>query len=414
VIFVKVCGIIAEYNPFHNGHKYQIDYSKRELSSDFIIVVMSGNFVQRGAPSIIDKYYRTRMALNGGADLVIELPTFYALQSAEYFALGGVSLLDSLGVVNNISFGSESYAPPQSEIIDYISSLDDYTRVVIEQSIAKYCSQGNSYPLAYCQSLSDYLSDKGFNKDDVINTLSKPNTMLELMYLDALDKIRSNIKPFKVARKDADYHDTLIRGHISSASAIRKSIIKNNMYKESVPSFSSKLIESGLCETNGAVTAERFFKTFLYTAIKNPDSLSELADITGGLDKRMLKMLDGSCSMDKYIKDVKSKSYTYVRIARVIFNLLLGITAEDTALIRKDIPLYARILGFKKQARPLLDSIHEKTRIPVFTSPAKYCPILKSQERLFEIDMKASDIYYLINCDRFNKGSDYTNQIIIV
>lgn len=411
---MKVCGIIAEYNPFHNGHKYHIDYSRRELSSDFIIAVISGNFVQRGAPAIIDKYYRTRMALNGGADIVIELPTFYALQSAEYFALGGVSLLDSLGVVDNISFGSESYAPPQSDIIDYISSIDDYTRVVIEQSIAKYSSKGNSYPLAYSQSIADHLSSKGFDRKDVLDTLSKPNTMLELMYLNALDRLNSNIKPFKVARKDAEYHDTLLKGQISSASAIRKSIGKNNMFKDSIPSYSAKLIDAALCETNGPVAAERFFKTFLYNIAKDKNVLAKLADITGGLDKRMLKILNGAHSMDQYIKDVKSKSYTYVRIARVIFNMILGITAEDTSLIRDEIPMHARILGFKKDAHLLLDSIHEKTSIPIFTSPAKYYPILNSQKRLFDIDMKASDIYYLINCDRFNKGSDYTNQVIIM
>ena len=411
---MKVCGIIAEYNPFHNGHKYHIDYSRRELSSDFIIAVISGNFVQRGAPAIVDKYYRTRMALAGGVDVVIELPAFYALQSAQYFALGAVSLLDSLGVVDNISYGSESYNPPAKEIIDYISNIKLNDKKVIENSISKYLTQGNSYPLSYSMSIAHFLSADGFDIDDVNAALMQPNTILELMYLEALKKINSDIIPFKVARKDADYHDKIISGSISSASAIRRSMGKNSMYLNSVPSYAAKLIKSSLNETNGPVNQEIFFKTFLYAAARDKNALSNLSDISGGLDMRMTKMLYDAKNMDEYIKNTKSKSYTYVRIARAIFNLILGINADDTRLLRSELPMYARVLGFKKEAGRLLDIINEKTKISVFTQPAKFFALSNAQKRLFEIDMMASDVYYMHTNTPYNKGSDYTNQIIVI
>ncbi|MCK5130044.1 MAG: nucleotidyltransferase family protein [Clostridiales bacterium] len=411
---MKVCGIIAEYNPFHNGHKYQIDFTRRELSCDYIIAVISGNFVQRGAPAVIDKYYRTRMALSGGADIVIELPTFYALQSAQYFALGGVSLLDGLGIINNISYGSESYEKPASEIIDFISKIPPEKKEAIEESMGKYLIQGNSYPLSYAKCLSDYLTSNSFDKKDVSDTLSQPNTILELMYLEALATLSSDIQPFKVARRGAQYHDKVMSGTISSATAIRRSLGKNSMYLDSVTSSCAKLIQSALNETNGPITAERYFKTFLYSTAKNEKGLSVLADISGGLDMRMIKKLNSSSNMDEYIKAVKSKSYTYVRIARTIFNYILGIDASDTRLIRKDLPMYARVLGLKKEASFLIDMMHEKANIPVFTQTAKFEPKTDAQKRLFEIDINASDIYNIHANMPYNKGSDYTNQVIVI
>ncbi len=411
---MNTCGIVAEYNPFHNGHKYHIDYTRRELSCDYIIAVMSGNYVQRGAPAVIDKYMRARMALIGGADIVIELPTFYSLQSAQYFALGAVSLLDRLGIVNNISYGSESYKSPQNEIIDFIKSIKIEDRKFIEKNMGKFIGNGMSYPSAYCKSIEDYLSEHDFSRENVEATLSKPNTMLELMYLDALRELNSNITPFKVARHGADYHDKMIKGPIASATAIRRSLGKNNMYMDSVPPSCAKIIKAALYETDGPITAERFFKTFLYTAVKNEKALSELADVSGGLDMRMKKMLNEASDMDSYIKRVKSKSYTYVRIARVIFNLLLGINAQDTKLLRDNLPMYARVLGFKKEASKVIDEMHEKASIPVFTQTSQLEITSDAQKRLFEIDLTASDIYYVHASNKFIKDTDYKNQVIII
>ncbi len=411
---MTTCGIVAEYNPFHNGHKYHIDYSRRELSCDYIIAVMSGNFVQRGAPAVIDKYMRTRMALLGGADIVIELPAFYCLQSAQFFALGAVSLLNSLGVVDSISYGSESYKPPKSEIINFVASISQADKSSIEEHISTYLTAGNSYPLAYSMSLSEYLIKHGFEKEIIKDTLSQPNTILELMYLEALKKIGSNISPFKVARHGANYHDKLISGKIASATAIRRSMGKNSMYLDSVPSNCAKIIKSALAETDGPVSSERFYKTFLYSALKDKEALSSLADISGGLDMRMKKMLDETVNLDDYIKSVKTKSYTYVRVARAVFNLILGISSSDAQLVRDGMPMYARVLGFKKEASKLIDIMHEKASIPVFTQTSDLLPLTQSQKRLFEIDLTASDIYYIHAAKRFVKDTDYKNQVVII
>ncbi len=411
---MKTCGIVAEYNPFHNGHKYHIDYTRRELSCDYIIAVMSGNYVQRGAPAVIDKYMRTRMALLGGADIVLELPIFYALQSAQYFSLGAVSMLEKLNIVDSISYGSESYRPPQSDIINFIKNIESKDRETIEKNMGKHLSKGNSYPLAYSRSLTDYLYENGFSREDVENTLSKPNTILELMYLDALKELKSDIKPFKVARQGAQYHDKMISGPIASATSIRRSLGKNSMYIDSVPPPCAKLIKAALYETDGPITSERFYKTFLYAAIKDESALSNLADISGGLDMRMKKMLGESSDLDGYIKCVKSKSYTYARIARAVFNTILGISAEDTRLIRKELPSYARVLGFKKEASKLIDEMHEKSSIPVFTQTSKLEITSQAQKKLFEIDIKANNIYYIHASNKFVKDTDYKNQVIII
>ena len=411
---MKACGIVAEYNPFHNGHKYHIDYTRRELSCDYIIAVMSGSFVQRGAPAVIDKYMRARMALLGGADIVLELPAFYSLQSAQYFALGAVSMLNSLGIIDNISYGSEAHTPPQSDIIDFVSKIGAVDKLSIEEHIGTYVSAGSSYPLAYAQSLAEYLALHGFDKDEAEQTLSQPNTILELMYLEALGSLGSKIEPFKVARHGAGYHDKLIKGEIASATAIRRSIGKNNMYESCVPVNCAKIIKSALAETDGPVTAERFYKTFLYAAVKDTEGFSKLSDITGGLDMRMKKMLDETVNLDDYIKSVKTKSYTYVRVARAVFNLILGITAQDTELIRSQLPMYARVLGFKKEASKLIDLMHEKSSIPVFTQTSKLIPLTPAQKRLFEIDLMASDTYYIHAAQRFIKDTDYKNQVVII
>jgi len=411
---MKVCGIIAEYNPFHNGHKYHMDFTRRELSSDYIIAVMSGSFVQRGAPAVIDKHMRARMALLGGADIVIELPAFYALQSAQYFSLGAVALLDSLGVVNHLSYGSESYEPPKSDIIDFIASIGASDKKAIEEHIGTYVSAGNSYPSAYATSLSEYLVLSGYKKEDVKSTLSMPNTILELMYLEALKKLDSKIKPFKVARHGADYHDKIIKGPIASATAIRRSLGKSKMYLDSVPSGCAKLIQAALGETDGPVTAERFYKTFLYAALKDENTLSELADISGGLDMRMKKILNETVNLDDYIKSVKTKSYTYARVARAVFNLLLGISSSDAALIRGCMPMYAKVLGFKKEASKLIDTMHEKASIPVFTQTSQFYPLTQAQKRLFEIDLLASNVYNIHAAKKFVKDTDYKNQVVIL
>ena len=411
---MKACGIVAEYNPFHNGHKYHMDYTRRELSCDYIVAVMSGSFVQRGAPAVIDKYIRARMALLGGADIVIELPAFYCLQSAQYFALGAVSLLDSLGVIDSLSYGSESFEPPKSDIIDFVANISAADKAAIEEHIGTYVTAGNSYPTAYAMSLSEYLVIHGFSNEDIDSTLSQPNTILELMYLEALKSLGSGIRPFKVARHGADYHDKMIKGDISSATAIRRSMGKNSMYLDSVPANCAKLIKSALAETGGPVTTERFYKTFLYAASKDENALSELADISGGLDMRMKKMMEETVNLDDYIKSVKTKSYTYVRVARAVFNLILGINSDATGLIRKSMPMYARVLGFKKEASKLIDLMHERSSIPVFTQTSQFFPLTQAQKRLFEIDLFASDAYYIHAEKKFIKDTDYKNQVVII
>ena len=212
---MHVNGIIAEYNPFHNGHKYQLDISRQLIGAEYTVVAMSGNFVQRGAPAMINKYIRARMALENGADLVLEIPSFYACGSAEYFATGAVSLLDKLGVITTLCFGSEC---GDIDILTQTGRLLFEEPAEFRRILNEKLEQGLSFPAARSHALCTVMST------DADEIFSCPNNILGMEYIKALNRIGSNIKPFTIKRAGADYHDHRLNGSQASASALRKAM----------------------------------------------------------------------------------------------------------------------------------------------------------------------------------------------
>lgn len=253
-------GVIAEYNPFHNGHQYHLQKSKALTSTDGVICVMSGNFLQRGEPALLDKWERTKMALSGGVDLVIELPMPYALRSAEFFAYGGVSLLDATGVVSHLSFGSES---GELEKLNLIAKIFATEPTELDNFIGFYLDKGLSYPSARTQALIDYIKetkiDLKITQTELESLTSNPNNILGLEYLKAIHRLDSKLKPITISRKAASFHETSIHGNIASATAIRKNLLQktqdNLPFDEellnTIPLSSQTILNSALSDRKG-------------------------------------------------------------------------------------------------------------------------------------------------------------------
>lgn len=365
---MQTVGIIAEYNPFHKGHAYQIEEAKKAANADFAVVAMSGNFVQRGAPAIIDKYTRTKMALEGGADLVLELPVPFATAAAPIFAEAGVSLLTRLGCVDSLCFGSES-----GNIDSLITAAHTLQEEPPEYKVLlqRFLKEGNSYP----KSVQLAMNSMG-------NLLTaSPNDTLGIEYIKALLASGSTMKPFAVKREGNDYHDTKLSSGFASASAIRSQI-----ECEAASSISS--LSAFLPETSFSLMEKTFGHTFPITEddfslalgmIINADQMTNgmdllhAAEMTLELYDRIQRILctGQAFTFSELAQNLKTKNITRARINRALLHCLLSISQDDMELFRASgFCLYARILGFKSNASSLLKAVKNNANIPVITKLA--------------------------------------------
>lgn len=409
---MKVVGLVTEYNPFHNGHKYHIEAAKKVTGADYAVAVMSGNFVQRGAPAIIDKYSRTKMALQNGVDLVLELPVSYATASAEYFALGAVSLLDKLGIVDDLCFGSElGDVAPLARIADILIKKPKE----LELLISKLVSEGNSFPVAREKAFREYLNTiddsdiYNFNlsisdneadnfhsafyntkvTDYLSSVLSKPNNILGIEYIKALITIASSIKPRSIKREVAGYHDkelsisnekSLLEGSydssnlISSATAIREifesATNSRDLYSinNSVPQDVFELLTNEYGKTH-PITIEDFGTLIKYKLMsENKEALSSYVDISDDFADRIGNLSDSHMSIKELANILKSKNLTMTRVNRALIHSLLNIGKDKFDEYNKQgYSQYARVLGVKKESSHLLRKITDGGRIPVVT-----------------------------------------------
>ena len=299
---MNITGIITEYNPFHNGHKFHLEEAKKQTNCDGVICIMSGNFVQRGGPAIVDKWQRTEMALNNGVDLIIELPTFYAVSSAEFFAKGAVSILNSLGVVDNIFFGSEcGDSKKLLEIAKVLVSEDSDFQNLLKRNL----SLGLTFAKSREKSLIEYLND-----EDINNIVTSSNNILGIEYIKAILKLGSSINPVTLRREGSNYNDKEISTSFSSATSIREVLkssspienIKNLIPLESYEIF-SKLQE----ENYDFIFDEEMFKYIKYKIQTNCINFNNLYEITEGLENKIIKEISSSNSYDEFILKIKSK-----------------------------------------------------------------------------------------------------------
>lgn len=411
---MKTVGIIAEYNPFHNGHKYHIEKAKEITGADYCIVVMSGSFVQRGAPAIINKYMRTKAALMCGADLVIELPIHYSTASAEYFASGAVAILDKLGVTDSLCFGSEcGNIQILSEISDILLSESKEFKNTLKQSL----KAGNTYPKAR----NDALCAVAPHMTRHLDILSSPNNILGLEYLKALKRRSSKIEPCTISRIGTGYHDIDLNNSYSSALAIRESImLKRNIrfIKSLIPECAYEIMEENYLKTF-PVFPEDISYILRYKLIQEQETgFNQYFDIDSDFSDRLTKHIWDLMNHDSLCEALKSKNMTYTRVSRNLLHILLNIYQSDMSdYCSEDYIYYARMLGFKKDAAPLLSAVKSASTIPLISKLADADSVITSENgiKMLSCDIRASHIYSLIVQNKFNQSyhNEYTEPIII-
>ncbi|CUH93194.1 nucleotidyltransferase [Herbinix luporum] len=396
---MKVVGIITEYNPFHKGHKYHIEEAKKITGADYLVAVMSGNFVQRGSPAIINKYDRAMMALNNGVDLVLELPVCYATGSAQYFALGAVALLNQLGIVDYLCFGSEC---------GNIKLLEDAAKLFYKSSesfdniLYSYIRKGLSYPAAREKAAKDLL------KADT-QIISEPNNILAIEYIRALLLLNSSIKPITIKRNKAHYHDKELKNDISSATAIRSILQNSKNPAEFSPvknSVTNCVYDYFIKNYNRRfpITMEDFSSIIKYKlTYESNRKLTEYLDLSSDLVDRIKNIDIQNYDIESLMQIIKSKNITLTRVSRALIHILLNIKKKDfKEYIDDEIIYYGRILGMKKEASHLIRKIKEYERIPIITKVSKADKQLSSLGMsMLNQDILASHLYNQVVFEKF-------------
>lgn len=392
---MKTVGIIAEYNPFHNGHAYQIKKAKEITGADCAVVVMNGSFMQRGLPAFADKYTRTKMAIAGGADIVFELPVCFGLSSAEDFAFGSISLLDTLGFVDAVCFGSEA---------GNIHKLLPFARLFAEEpeayreTLSALLKKGLGFPAAREQAAKLILKDN-------LNVLSQPNNLLGIEYLKALINLSSSMKPFTIARIGAGYHDTedITGQNYPSASGLRSAYtdypqsVKAGLFSNAIPEASFYYLNEALSNYR-PLTADNFSESLYYALRQNTGSLNRFKDVSEDLADRIEKFIPQFQTTSEFARLLHTKQYTKSRIDRCLFQILLGIKKKENT---SSIPL--RLLGLRKEFSSCL-----KNKNDIIVKPAKAKEALAT-------DFFASDLYHymIYKTSGYVIESDYHHSPII-
>ena len=393
ILSSKLC-IISEYNPFHFGHLYHLNESISQTDTDFKVAIISGNFVQRGEPSIINKWEKAKVALSAGFDLVLELPTLYAISSAENFANGSIKIADQIGS-NYISFGTES---GDLEKLKKLSSLINKNEKEYITNVKEKIAEGFSYPKS-----QELVIDKMFGNEFL--GVCKPNNILGLEYLKSLNAISSNITPITVKRNLDKSSSSDIR------ALLRTSGFKIEDLKNSIPDFSYEILAENIENGNAALSLKAFEKEIIYIlrTIDN-EKLKNIPDVPENMLSNLKKIACSTNSLDELITALKNKSITQARIQRILLYILLGITKSDMELSKRITP-YVRVLGMSENGKKILSDISKD--INVITSVKAFEKTCDDSDllRMLEIDKKATDIYTLAYVNDSVANLDYTTRI---
>lgn len=407
---MKTAGIIAEYNPFHTGHEYQIKYVKEKLGADFVVIAMSGDFVQRGTPALFSKYVRAEMALKGGADLILELPVSSSTASAELFAKGGVQLLDGIGVTDILCFGSEC---GDTHILMELAKLLVDEPPEFQAALRLNLKEGMTFPKARSQALTEVLPEPWKYQQ----VLSSPNNILGIEYCKAILREKSSISPVAIKREGNDYHEKSLAENIfPSASAIRKAIMDT---------YNARILENYLPEC----CREVFFQTvsdndyllendldliYRYRLLQETEELlCSYLDMSHSLARRILSCRNQYETFTQFANQLKTKDITYTRIQRALLHMLLHIHN-----VPEQIP-YARVLGFRKSSASLLGEIKKHSHIPLLTKLSDASKVLQENPHsldLLEETTFSSNLYENILAQKKNASCihEYQKQIIIL
>lgn len=412
---MKVCAVIAEYNPFHLGHAYHLKQARLLTDADYIVVVMSGNFVQRGEPALVDKYARAKTALSCGADLVLELPTCFSAGSAEYFARGAISMLDHLGMIDFLCFGSEcSEIQFLSQFADiFLKEPEPYKKILLEK-----LKLGYSYPTARSNALVIAYPELAAD----ISVISSPNNILGIEYIKALHRRRSPIHPVNIRRIGSDYRDKRLGPFHSSSRALRQAIYSNRSMEE----LHSQMPEEAYDILTNYFDREKplfqdDFSTLLHYKLLSEQAkgYTDYLDITPDLSDKICKYVYQYTTFSEFCDLLKSKDMTYTRIGRCLLHILLNITKDNMQFYidNQDAISYARLLGFREDAKPLLTAIDKNTAIPLITKMADAEKLLTGGgQHMFQQEVQITDIYSSIQASKAGHKMyhEYTRPMIVI
>lgn len=407
---MKTLGIITEYNPFHKGHAYMIEEAKRKAGADRVVAVMSGSFVQRGEPAIFDKWTRAEAALKNGVDMVLELPVLFAASNAENFARAAVRILEESGIVNVLCFGSESGDLPS---LQEAAKLMSNETEEFQHLLKEYLDAGLSYPAARAKALETVSQ---------INSeiLSRPNHILALEYLKALDYYSCSMEPMTIKR-EGDYNSPSLTDGYASAAAIRKALAEDRSTEAmtQLPENTHDLYNKALSLGTAPVFWEELAPALHYKLrTTSAEELREIAEVTEGLENRILHSIDTCYEMRDILDFIKTKRYTRTKIQRILLHTLLDIKEKEVSyfLNLPKMP-YIRVLGFQKERSDILADLTENAKCPVLTN-LKKAPELLNEDglALLALEKTATDLHALAYPNPIYRApnQDFTKPLVIL
>lgn len=408
---MKTVGLITEYNPFHNGHKYHIEEAKKLTGADAVIVVMSGDFVQRGTPAIMDKFMRAKASILNGADLVFELPTCFATASAEFFAEGAIRLLDKLGVVNSVCFGSEC---GDINILSGIAEVLLNEPADFKESLQSKLRTGSNFAKARADAFFECYPE-------YYEIIKSPNNILGIEYIKAIKKIHSNIVPCTITRKGNDYHDKALNHALSSATAIRKLIIDTNLSAAAIDDCFMHFVPENVADLydeafdNSFPLTEEDFSSMLYykllNDVNNALPLSKYFEVSEELANRIVRLLPEYTGFSDFAMLLKNKSLTYSRICRGLIHILLGIESTDIDKFKaSEWVFYAKLLAMssKPQSNDILKDISQNSSLALITVGKTLKKVLSDDtlnslgKKQLYMDSLADNLYQHVAGMKFN------------
>lgn len=397
---MKVTGIVAEYNPFHNGHKYMID-CVRGYGATHVVAAMSGNFVQRGSVAIMDKRARARAALMNGVDLVVELPLPWAVSTAELFARGGVSVLNALGCVDTLAFGCETAEPEK-----LLKTADAVCDIRVHDLIKKELEGGINYAAARENAVLKFYGD------EISSDLTKPNNILAVEYIKAMKRLGSDMDIYPVFRKGAGHDELKENGEFASASALRILMERGDTdYRSFMPSATAEEFLKMKSVGRAPVCQDESERAILSRLrMLSIDDIKTAPDVSEGLENRIYDAIKTATSLEELYSIIKTKRYTHSRIRRIVTSLYLGLKAEDT---KGEIP-YIRVIGFNERGREILREAKEVAKLPVIMKTSQIAALSSDAKHVFELECKATDLYNLATPRVLPCGTECSDEIVML
>ena len=404
----KVLGIIAEYNPLHNGHIYHLQSAKSQTESDYVVAILTGNFTQRGNTSLLNKWEKTKVALKNGVDLVIELPTIYSISSAENFASGAIKILDIIGIVDYLAFGMEN--PDLTNMLKIAKTLT--TEPSKYKKLLNFeLDKGLSYSKSVQNAIMHFYGDAAY-----ADYFKGSNNVLAIEYLKALSRNKCKITPIGIKREKVYYNSNKIIDEFASSSGIRRLLMRSDYadIRKVTPKYSYEVLMENI--KNGTYVKDiQSFSNIIFYKLRNMslEQLRNVPEVSEGLENALKNEARETNNLITFVNNVKSKRYSQNRIQRILLYILLDITIKDMEMSKKVIP-YIRVLGFNESGRKLLSEINWRANTITSVKRFEESNINKKYKTMLDIDKRATDIYTLGYQNNSVCGLDYTKRVIIV